>query len=457
MLTLNASFSSVLTNTGTLSAVNGATLSLSGSNSTIYNYGGTISATGTSNSSLPSDVDIGSVNLSGGQLVTDAAGRIRIASQSTLADLSINGNLVIIAAVALSNVSLSGQVTQSSSTTLFGIITNNANWTNSSQILLGGAVGLQGNGTITLSSAGTISGSGGSNSSLTVGAGQTIQGNGTLTFNGPLNNSGTIRASGNGLLTVNIGVSGGNNSVPAATNTGTIVAANSSMSVSGFANALLYNAGGVIMATGSAGNLALSCLTISGGLLSTDALAQITLNGGILSNVSASGTFVGSGCVSLQNITFSGSYTNTSGTTTLNGTNTNNGNLTVGQLTIISPSTLNGNGTLTITGAANAIGSNTSLAIGAGQTLTGNGTLSFSLPVNNAGTLLASGNTTLHISTNALTNTATISATVGGDVELNDSGGNLTNIGGTVSATSASPRVASPPARPPSSTSPATT
>ncbi|MGN6367590.1 MAG: beta strand repeat-containing protein [Phycisphaerae bacterium] len=431
-LTLVGAYGGTLTNTGTLSAINGNTLSLAGSNTTIYNYGGTISATGAGSGNIPSTVDIGQVNLLGGQLSTDAGGRIFISGQAVLTDLTISGNLLANGAATFNNVAFNGQVTQFVTSILNGTITNNANWTANSSLQVIGAVSLAGNGTLTLNNSGITATT---VASLTIGAGQTVAGSGTIAA-GPLVNSGTLRANGSSPLSINL-YNSSNSSLPVLINNGTIQAANATLSINGGFNSLVYNSGGLLSATGSAGNLALSCLTINGGQLATDNLAQVSLNSVTLANVTATGNFVGNSCVSLQNVTLAGNYTQPFGTTTLAGINTLNGNATINQVALGSPVTINGNGTVTLTGGLINSNSTASLTLSAGMTLTGNGTIPSYIPVTNAGTLLATGQAVFHVNTGLFTNGGAISATGGGDVEFVGSSGVLNNYGGTISATGA--------------------
>ncbi len=435
-LILNPQIGAAITNSGTMTATNGACLSIPGSNNTLYNYGGILSATGASAGNIGSTVDIGSVTVLGGQLTTDSSGSIRLDGLASLRDLTVSGNLLISSSTTLTNVVISGTVTQTGFTTLAGNITNNANWSSNGTISISNAVSLMGNGTITFN--GTQMQFSGT-SSLTVGACQTIAGSGTIAaFVSPVVNGGTIQANAANTLTITLFSS--NSTIPSLTNTGTLTAANATLAVSGSTNTPVENAGGLMMATGSAGNLMLSCVTISDGVLSTDGAAHISLNTATLLNVNASGTLVGTGPVTFQNTTLAGSFTNTAGITTFVGTNTLNGNATLGQISLISPATINGNGTVTLQGTANSSNTTPSLTVGAGITITGSGTWSNTVPVINAGTFLAPAGTAVHISSASFINTGLISATGGGQVQFIGSVGNIvTNTGGVISSTGASP------------------
>ena len=375
-------------------------------------------ATGSSNGT--SNVTINALNISGGQLSTDATGQISFQTGAILTGASASGNLFF-SSVALANDTLSGNITQTGCVTLTGTVTNNANWTQSSSgnsLNISNMTTLDGNGTITLSHAllQTLSG----NATLNIGPNQTLQGS----MNVPqsqllINNSGTAIAANVANATISIfypSTTAFNNGTLKSTNGGTLILNG------GGSNCTLNNAGGIISATGSsngtASNVTINALNISGGQLSTDAIGQILFQSAVLTGASVSGNLVFSS-ITLANDTLSGIITQT-GSVSLSGTVTNNANWTQSSsgnsLNVSNITTLDGNGTITLFHAnLQTLSGNTTLNVGPNQTLQGSmNALTPQLLINNSGTINANQPaTTLTFVGSSLTNTGLIEATNG--------------------------------------------
>jgi fibronectin-binding autotransporter adhesin len=254
-------------------------------------------------------------------------------------------------------------------------------------------VGLTDTGTLTNSS-GTITGYGN-------------LGNGTLT----LVNKGTISANGNvssGMLTVQPGSAG-------MTNSGTLEAANQATLV---LNGTFNNAGGTIEALGENGGTVNATVQLAAGTV---------INGGTLTTTtvgSNSGVIENTGAVTLNGVTNSGTYADTTGTTTtLKGTITNSGSitLTASTLSLGNSVTLNGKGTVVLSNSASNIitAATTGLTLTNANTIEGSGTIQ-KMGIVNTGTIAADQSTALNIlpSSAGINNEGTLSVSTGDTVEL---------------------------------------
>jgi fibronectin-binding autotransporter adhesin len=268
-------------------------------------------------------------------------------------------------------------------------------------------VGSSDTGTLTIAS-GTITGYGN-------------LGNGTLT----LVNKGTIDANGtvtSGALTVQPG-SG------AMANTGTIEATNQgTLILEGTYN----NAGGKIEALGESGGTVNATVQLKAGTV---------INGGTLTTTtvgSNSGLIEGTGAVTLNGITNSGTYAVNAGTTTtLKGTITNSGSITLtgSTLSLGNSVTLNGAGKVILSNSAGNLitGATVGLTLTNASTIEGGGTIS-NLGIVNTGTIAANQSIPLIIlpSSSVLNNKGTLSVSAGDTMEIGTlTGGALSNFSGT--------------------------
>jgi fibronectin-binding autotransporter adhesin len=268
-------------------------------------------------------------------------------------------------------------------------------------------VGSSDTGTLTLSS-GTITGNGNI-------------GNGTLT----LVNKGTINANGeitSGTLTVQPG-SG------AMTNSGTLEATNQgTLILEGTYN----NSGGTIAALGAGGGTVSPTVQLTAGTV---------IDGGTLTTTtvdSNSGLIEGTGAVTLNGITNTGTYAVEAGTTTtLEGTDTNSGSITLtgSTLSIGNSVTLSGKGTVVLSNSSSNLitGATSGLKLTTANTIEGSGTIS-NLGIVNTGTIEATQSTALIIlpSSSGLNNEGTLSVSAGDTMQIGTSaGGALLNFSGT--------------------------
>ena len=246
-------------------------------------------------------------------------------------------------------------------------------------------------------------------------------GNGTLT----LVNKGTIDANGtvtSGALTVQPG--GG-----AMANTGTIEATNQgTLILEGTYN----NTGGKIEALGENDGTVDATVQLKTGTV---------INGGILTTTtvgSNSGVIQGTGAVTLNGVTNSGTYVVNAGTTTtLKGTVTNSGSITLtgSTLSLGNSVTLNGAGKVILSNSTGNLitGATTGLTLTNANTIEGGGTIS-NLGIVNTGTIAANQSTPLIIlpSSSHLNNKGTLSVSAGDTMEIGTlTGGALSNFSGT--------------------------
>lgn len=397
---LNINPSGGTTNTGILEATGGGTLNLFGN---VTNTGGTIQATGTGSTVA---VESGATII-GGTLTTGTGGLVQ-SFGATFNGLTNAGTL---------------QVPNNNTATLVGAINNTGaiqlnSFGNLTELIVGGSnVTLSGAGSLTLSnnSQNFIFGTVGSNVLTNQ---QTIQGAGSIGNNQlTLVNAGTIDANVSGFL--NINPSGGT------TNTA-ILEATSGGALNLFGN--VTNTGGTIQATGAGSTVLVSGATINGGTLTTGSGGVIQSLGGTLNGLTTAGTLQ---VPNNNSATLVGTINNT-GAIQLNSL----GNAT--QLLASGTVTLTGAGTVTLFdnsqnfiwgGGGNALINQNNTISGSGNI--GNGSMAFT----NHGTVDATSVLGNHLivqtGTAGTTNTATMEASSGGTLELQNS---VTNTGGTIQA-----------------------
>ena len=355
-----------VTNSGTMSALNGGTLVLS-SNVT-GNPGGQIVA-GAGSTVLQNGVTLsGTINTSG-------SGRFAASGSSNnfLDGVTLNGNLDLATATGLERVTAGGLV-------LNGTIDLN----NNSVLAFTGDGGLSGNGTVVLGSTGA------SNRIA-------LDGNGTTTFA-----AGTTVRGQNGTIGNNVFVGGAqtlvnNGTISADVAGGTITIAGSPVTNGGTMSAL--NGGTLVLSSNVTGN--------PGGQIVAGAGSTVLQNGVTLSgtiNTSGSGRFAASGSSNnfLDGVTLNGNLDLatatglervTAGGLVLNGTIDLNNNSV---LAFTGDGGLSGNGTVVLgsTGASNriALDGNGTTTFAAGTTVRGqNGTIGNNVFVGGAQTLVNNG------------------------------------------------------------------
>jgi fibronectin-binding autotransporter adhesin len=249
-------------------------------------------------------------------------------------------------------------------------------------------------------------------------------GNGTLT----LVNKGTISANGNvssGTLTVQPGSTG-------MTNSGTLEAANQATLV---LNGTFNNAGGTIEALGESGGTVNATVQLAAGTV---------INGGTLTTTTAgsySGVIENAGAVTLNGVTNSGTYADTTGTTTtLKGTITNSGSITLAASTLSlgNSVTLNGTGAVVLSNSTSNVitAATTGLTLTNANTIEGAGTIE-EMGIVNTGTIAADQSAVLNIlpSSAGLNNSGTLSVSTGDTMKIGTSaGGALLNFSGTTLA-----------------------
>jgi hypothetical protein len=346
--------SGTFTNTGTLEATNGSTLSLSGG--TITNTRGTIHSDSGSTVQLAN-----SINITGGTLTTSGSGTVQSTccfNDGTLNGVTNNGTFQLIQTIEY----LQGTISNNGALQL---IANGAN----TDLDINGAVTLKGTGKVTMSNdlnnhimgyAQVAPGASLTNQSTIQGAG-TIGWNGAIGAGNSITNQGTIFANQKNSLSIGVGAG-------TFTNTGTLhVNKGSAMYVTGggftnFSGSTLT--GGKYMASGTLGfdganivnnaaNITLTGPTaqIINDLNSTNALANFASNastgsfslmsGAILTTHINSGNFVSAGKFTVGagsgfQVTapppppvIPATYTQTGGTTTVDGVLTAAGGVTI--------------------------------------------------------------------------------------------------------------------------------
>jgi fibronectin-binding autotransporter adhesin len=400
-----------MANNGTLEAMNGGNLTLTGSTITNGTHG-VIQAVGADGSNNPSTVVLtNNVTVVGGTLTTTGAGIIAVATNNTanLTNLTNSGTL---------NVQNNGEILSTGTITNNGTITLQAAG-NQTYFYAPNATVLTGTGTLVMGSTnstytGNIDGPGGLTND------ETITGAGTID-SGVFTNNGTINAnvSGQTLLLESFTAGTANTKTMEASNGGNLEFNGSSWN----------NAGGTITAqSGSTVELA-NTVTITGGTLTSVGTGQIYVATNDTANLTG---LTNSGTLNVQN----------NGQIDASGTITNNGTITLqaagNQTYFYAPSAtvLTGTGTLVL-GSTN--GSYTgNVDGGAGltndETITGAGTIDTGVFINN-GTInanVSSQTLTLQSLAAGTANTKTMEASGGGTLLFN--GSSWTNTGGTIEA-----------------------
>jgi hypothetical protein len=418
---------------GTISALSGSTVELSGTAVT----GGTVGVTGTGTLQLANGASLtgGTVNTVSGSTIQSASGTntlggsVNLAAGSTLAILN-NAALELQSAGTYTNA---------------GTITVNSSSNYTDLIMTGGTVTLSGGGTVSLSDSPYNRIYGLTGAETLVNANNLIEGSGAigsgygLTFS----NQGTVDANQSVALTIE--PNGGT------TNTGTMEAtAGATLLFSGYS---VNNSGGTISAANGS-TVELDSVAITGGTLSSSGTGVITTAGDSVLN----GILLAAGAVlQIPNSfadTFSGTFTNL-GTVTLNSSSNYTDlivapgglSLTGGGLISLSNSPYNriygpsastplDNVNDTISGAGQ---------IGAAQlTLTNTGSivatgtnplvLNVASPFTNQGSLIATGTGGMQFAAGNLTNTGTVAVQSGSTLYV--AAGQYIQTGGTTSLTS---------------------
>ncbi len=387
------------TNTGTLEATAAGTLSLENA---ITNTNGTIQANGAG-----STVNLEGATITGGTLATSAGGVIQ-SFGATLSGLTNSGTL---------------SVPNNNALTILGTINNtgsiqlNSGGNNTDLVIGAPTVTLTGAGTITLSNntQNYIFGSSASNTLINQ---TTIQGAGDIGNNQMvLTNSGTIDANDPTQLVIN--PSGGT------TNTGTLEA-----TAGGTLNLqdAITNTGATIQANGAGSTVAMYGTSITGGTLSTS-------NGGVFQSFEATlSGLTNAGTLQITNnnaVTLAGNISNTGSIQSLSG-----GNNT--EIIATGTVTLSGGGSVTLSdNSQNYIfGAAGSQLINQDNTISGSGDIgNNAMAFTNHGTVdatSANGNQLLiQTGTAGTTNTATMEASSGGTLQIQNT---VTNTGGTIQA-----------------------
>ena len=373
-----------VTNTKTLEATAGGVLQLF---NTITNTGGTITASGKG-----STVNVDDATIIGGTLTTTKGGLIQTVGSSDLNGVTISTGSTYTTAA--------GQTTRLDSS----LVNDGTFLINGSAgdaiVNLGSNVTLSGGGAVTMKSgSGPAAFLRGSGVTLT-NTNNTIQGAGNIGDSGALalDNEATIDANSSGQ---NLNVNGGNGGV---TNTGTLEATGGGV-LQLFST--ITNTGGAITASGTGSTVNVDG-TIVGGTLTT-------ASGGLMQTVSSA---------DLNAVTISSGSTYAAGpgtTTQLNGAIVNDGTFAINGasgdaiVNLGSAVTLSGGGTVTMSGSAFLRGSSLTLT-NTNDTIQGAGVIgdSGALAINNKGTIDAnSSGQSLNLGQGggALTNTGTFEAT----------------------------------------------
>ena len=362
----------------------------------ITNTGGTIIASGKG-----STVNVAGT-IVGGTLTTASGGLMQTAGSSDLNGVTISSGSTYTAAPG-STTQLDAAIVNDGTFAINGAASN-------AIVNLGSNVTLSGGGAVTMSSASFSAFLRGSGVTLT-NTNDTIQGAGYIGDSGALAiaNQATIDANSSGQ---NLNVNQGNGGV---TNTGTLEATGGG--VLQLFNTITNQTGGAVTANGRQPSM--SSATISGGTLNT-------LNSGVMET--------SGGGANLSGVTISSGSTYTAGpgtTTQLNGAIVNDGTFAINGaasnavVNLGSAVTLSGGGTVTMSsGSFNAFLRGSGLTLtNTNDTIQGAGLLgdSGALAINNKGTIDAnSSGQSLNLGQGggALTNTGTFEATAGGHLFL---------------------------------------
>jgi hypothetical protein len=451
------------TNSGTLRAMNGATLRLQ--DGTITN-----STPGVIEAQTGSTVEINTANITGGNISVVGTGSLRL-SNATLTNVLVTNSAtgVVRAVSGINNLignyvdAVGSQVQVDNGATIVlgapGTVTVNGGvFLNATAVSETPTVLSINNGGLTITGAGTLSltdsprnkvTGASSSATLTFGPSFTVRGAGQLgeAVLG-ITNAGTIRADQlNNALIVSPGPIG-------LTNTGTLLAtAGGQLHLSGSAGTFENN-GGNIIADGSS-LVQFVFATVSNGNVSTTAGGSVALVDSFLGNVAITNGLNGTVYAAGEESAVFGSYTGAAGSQlrvndgarlTISGGTAfalNGGNVTVSSTEMDSilkfgegSTTVTGNGTFTLSGPSGRIigESGSSLTLSSGITVAGKGTLGGSgLAVTNQGTVVANhegGTLTVLPGTSGLTNNGSLRARDFGALSIQ--GGAVNNAGGTI-------------------------
>jgi hypothetical protein len=399
-LTIDPSASGV-TNTATMRASAGATLSLTGG--TFTNTGGTISALDTSIVQLS-----GGAAITGGLLSTSGSGVIQNVNSNTIGSLTNSGTLNSLNG---STLNVSGDLNNSGTITL----KSTANFTD--LVFQSAQTTVSGGGSITLSANvnNRIYGSAATNELINSST-QTISGSGQLGANSlKFTNQGLVDANqSTAALTVDPSGSG-------VTNTGTMRAsAGATLSLTG---GTFTNTGGVISALDTSTVQLAGGAAITGGILSS-------VGTGVIQNTSANtiGSLTNSGTLNSLN----GSTLNVSGNLNNSGTIAINSVANFTDLVFQSAqTTVSGSGAITMSASGNAriYGSSAANELINASTISGGGQLGAnSLKLTNQGLVDANSNGVTMNVTATTTNFGLMRASGGGTLQF--ASGVLTNLSG---------------------------
>lgn len=406
-----------LINQGIMRASLGGILLLNGNGGGAFdNTAGTIEALDASEVQLTNGASV-----TGGILSTTGTGIIRNLNTTTLTTLTNAGAFI---------------ANNSTTTNLVGTITNTGSVTINStgsftDLTLAGNVTLTGGGTLSLSNADRVRGSG-----ILTNVNNTIQGETANSGSFGTNEIGIVNQS---LIEANVPaliLNADPNSANGLVNQGTMRASN----------------GGILQLNGNGGG----GFTNTGATISAMDGSEVrlvngaTITGGTLSSV-GTGFFQNTNTATLNTLTIAGSFNALNGTTTtLNGTITNSGNISINStgsftdLTLGSNVTLNGGGTLSLFNADRVRG--TGILTNVNNTLQGETSNSGSLGTNEIGIVnqvdgIISANApllTLNVDPNSssgLVNQGTMQATNNGILLLNGNGGGAFANSGVIKAT----------------------
>ena len=405
-----------MTNTSILEATNGGTLEIE--NTTLTNSGSSavIQANGSDTSGNASNVVLSSSTITGGTLSTSGAGVIYGEDGTELIGVTNTGNFNVPNANA---VYLSGTITNSGTITLSSSSTY-------SQLVLAANTTLSGGGTIVMGAGAEYALLDGSSGLTLTNSNNTIEGYGNIGYDDIafVNNS-----------VVNANVSGQTLTLQptAGTNTKTLEATNGGELY--FENSTWTNTGGTITA-GASSSVVLSNTTINGGTLTTSGTGA------------SAGVIYGEDDSELIAVTTTGNlnvpnseYIYLSGTITNSGTITLNSTSTYSQLVLAANTTLSGGGTIVMGAGApyGYIDGSSGLTLtNSNNTIEGYGNIGDGdiIFINNSVVNANTSGETLTLQPTAGTNTKTLEATNGGELEFY--GSSWTNTGGTITAAASS-------------------
>ena len=377
-----------IVNTGTMEASSGSTLEIIyGSPGPFSNTGGTVEA-----------LNGGTVILSAG---TYTGGTLTTAGTGTFTTPAGGSNPM------LNNLTNAGafKVPAGASMTLEGTITNGGTLTVPGELFIGNAVTLKGSGTVVMQN-GTLT----QLSSASLANQQLIHGYGTLSVV-PITNTATISADSTGKTLTLSQEAITNSSIIEATGGGTLTIASNTTVANTGAGTIEALAGSTINFGG----------TVSGGTITTSGSGTIQSQNGILDGTTSTPTNAGKLDASAFDLFMQGTVNNT-GTIALS---------SHACLILNKPTTLTGNGKITMT--------STNCIFGSGNSFTNQGTIqgagtigdSNPMPITNTGTILANSTSTLFIvpDVTGFTNTGKLTVNKGCTLTIN---GLFNNVSGGV-------------------------